>query len=230
MKMKPYMWQEALFFESSDSGSGSFSDLSLPFFLSEVQPLSPCDTDCLTCSLFHCDRFPKVTLTKNLLDSHVYVFKHSVLDLLSAYPQIESVREELVPWLVKGGFQTRLARRWASSKWQPFSGKFCERELTTRLPLVCFDQPSTLPKTPSRSLFSTRPPTSLHPSPSRPPSLRPNSLSHPTWRRPLNRRRRPSSPSRWTTSASPVDVSATSTAMTTRTTRDETGGRSAADC
>lgn len=116
MTMKPYMWQEALFFESSNSGFGSFSDLSLPFFLSEVQPLSLCDPDSLTCSSFHCDRFPKVTLTKNLLDSHVYVFKHSVLDLLSAYPQIESVREELVPWLVKGGFQTRLARRWASSK------------------------------------------------------------------------------------------------------------------
>jgi translation initiation factor eIF-2B subunit gamma len=58
-------------------------------------------------------RFPKVTLTKGLLDSHVYIFKHSVLDLLAAYPQIESVREELVPWLVKGGYQTRLAKKWA---------------------------------------------------------------------------------------------------------------------
>lgn len=54
-----------------------------------------------------------MTLTKNLLDSHVYVFKHGVLGLLAAYPQIESVRDELVPWLVKGAYQTRLARRWA---------------------------------------------------------------------------------------------------------------------
>lgn len=61
-------------------------------------------------------RYPTATFTTKLLDSHVYVFKHSVLELLTMYPQIESVREELVPWLLKGGYQTRLARRWKSGE------------------------------------------------------------------------------------------------------------------
>ncbi|CED85578.1 Translation initiation factor 2B, gamma subunit (eIF-2Bgamma/GCD1) [Phaffia rhodozyma] len=60
-------------------------------------------------------KYPRMTLTTKLLDSHVYVFKHSVLELLTMYPQIESIREELVPWLVKGGYQTRLAQAWKSA-------------------------------------------------------------------------------------------------------------------
>jgi hypothetical protein len=35
--------------------------------------------------------------------------------MLTVYPQIESIREELVPWLLKGGYQTRLARSWKDS-------------------------------------------------------------------------------------------------------------------
>lgn len=67
------------------------------------------------CSRSGC-RYPKVTLTTKLLDSHVYVFKHSVLELLKISPQIESIRDELVPWLLKAGFQTRLALDWKTSE------------------------------------------------------------------------------------------------------------------
>ncbi|KAL7411937.1 nucleotide-diphospho-sugar transferase [Mrakia frigida] len=60
-------------------------------------------------------KYPNVTLTTKLLDSHVYVFKHSVLELLKVSPQIESIRDELVPWLLKAGFQTCLALDWKTT-------------------------------------------------------------------------------------------------------------------
>lgn len=56
-------------------------------------------------------------MTTTLLDAHVYVFRRAVLDLMMTREpkDLESVREDLVPWLVKGGWQEGLREKWSSS-------------------------------------------------------------------------------------------------------------------
>lgn len=43
---------------------------------------------------------PNMQLTTALLDCHLYIFSHWVIDFLSAKPQIQSIKHELVPLLV----------------------------------------------------------------------------------------------------------------------------------
>ncbi|EIW65474.1 hypothetical protein TREMEDRAFT_72589 [Tremella mesenterica DSM 1558] len=59
---------------------------------------------------------PTLSLTTRLLDAHIYVFRHAVLELLASRQtrDLDSVREQVVPWLVKGAWQKGL-----SSRWQP---------------------------------------------------------------------------------------------------------------
>lgn len=51
------------------------------------------------------------------MDAHVYVFRRAVLDLMmSKDPRdLESIKENLVPWLVKGGWQDGVREKWNSS-------------------------------------------------------------------------------------------------------------------
>jgi len=44
-------------------------------------------------------RYPSTKLSANLLDSHVYVCRRSVLDLLPEKSRFDSIREEFLPWL-----------------------------------------------------------------------------------------------------------------------------------
>ncbi|KAF8967811.1 UDP-3-O-glucosamine N-acyltransferase [Flammula alnicola] len=46
-------------------------------------------------------RFPHTKLSSSLEDSHVYVCRRSVLDLLHQKPHFSSLREEFFPWLCK---------------------------------------------------------------------------------------------------------------------------------
>ena len=46
-------------------------------------------------------RFPRTTMSTALEDSHVYVCKRSVLELLNENPSFSSLREEFLPWLCK---------------------------------------------------------------------------------------------------------------------------------
>jgi hypothetical protein len=58
------------------------------------------DTLAFRTSLLHA--YPAVSVYASLLDMHVYVFRRAVMDLLvQRREQISSVREELVPYLVK---------------------------------------------------------------------------------------------------------------------------------
>ncbi|KAJ6499401.1 UDP-3-O-glucosamine N-acyltransferase [Mycena sanguinolenta] len=46
-------------------------------------------------------RYPRVALSSNMQDSHVYVCKRSVLDVLQEKQHFDSFREEFLPWLCK---------------------------------------------------------------------------------------------------------------------------------
>lgn len=63
-------------------------------------------------------RHPTLTLTTALQDSHVYIFRRAVFDLMMTKDpkDLESIREDLVPWLVKGGWQDSLQTRWHQGK------------------------------------------------------------------------------------------------------------------
>jgi translation initiation factor eIF-2B subunit gamma len=55
-------------------------------------------------------RYPRVRLSLNFQDSHVYVCRRSLLDLLQEKSRFDSFREEFIPWLCKIQYQ-RLKRR-----------------------------------------------------------------------------------------------------------------------
>lgn len=63
-------------------------------------------------------RAPTLSLTTNLMDAHVYVFRRAVMDLMmSKDPRdLESIKENLVPWLVKGGWQDGVREKWNPSR------------------------------------------------------------------------------------------------------------------
>lgn len=48
------------------------------------------------------------------MDAHVYAFKRQVLDLMMTKDpkDLDSLREDLVPWLIKGGWQANLRSKW----------------------------------------------------------------------------------------------------------------------
>nr|GAT57633.1 UDP-3-O-[3-hydroxymyristoyl] glucosamine N-acyltransferase [Mycena chlorophos] len=50
-------------------------------------------------------RYPRTSLTSNLQDSHVYVCKRAVLDVLNDKRHFDSFREEFLPWLCKVQYQ-----------------------------------------------------------------------------------------------------------------------------
>ncbi|KAJ9114244.1 hypothetical protein QFC22_005696 [Naganishia vaughanmartiniae] len=78
-----------------------------------IQPLEELEDDVeLRMSLLH--RAPTLSLTTNLMDAHVYVFRRAVLDLMMTKDprDLESVKENLVPWLVKGGWQDGVREKW----------------------------------------------------------------------------------------------------------------------
>jgi len=62
-------------------------------------------------------RYPRVKLTTSLTDSHVYIFRKSVLDLLSREKtEMTSVKEELLPWLCKLQYQPRRRQKYGPSE------------------------------------------------------------------------------------------------------------------
>ena len=54
------------------------------------------------------NRFPRVNIHTTLQDSHLYIFKRWVIDLIAQKKAISSVREHLVPLLVKCQYQKKL--------------------------------------------------------------------------------------------------------------------------
>ncbi|KAF8495847.1 nucleotide-diphospho-sugar transferase [Gautieria morchelliformis] len=59
-------------------------------------------------------KYPKLRVTTRFADSHVYVCRRSVLNVLAEKPALESIREDLIPFLCK--LQYRKGKRF---RWEP---------------------------------------------------------------------------------------------------------------
>ena len=64
------------------------------------------------------DSHPGLSFSTKLLDAHIYIMRRTVLDLLATRRprDLASVKEQVVPWLIKGAWQGELSERWASSE------------------------------------------------------------------------------------------------------------------
>ncbi|KAF9045694.1 nucleotide-diphospho-sugar transferase [Hymenopellis radicata] len=58
--------------------------------------------------------YPRTKMSSRYQDSHVYVCRRSVLDLLQEKPHFDSFREEFIPWLCKVPFQRRRREKYSS--------------------------------------------------------------------------------------------------------------------
>ncbi|EPX75310.1 translation initiation factor eIF2B gamma subunit [Schizosaccharomyces octosporus yFS286] len=56
-------------------------------------------------------KHPNITLHTNLVDSHIYVFKHWIMDLIREKENISSISSDLIPYLVKCQYQRPFAIR-----------------------------------------------------------------------------------------------------------------------
>ncbi|KAF7315369.1 UDP-3-O-[3-hydroxymyristoyl] glucosamine N-acyltransferase [Mycena indigotica] len=73
------------------------------------------NSDELELSMSMLSRYPKTSLSSNLQDSHVYVCKRSVLDLLNEKRHFDSFREEFLPWLCKVQYQRTKRQKYQSA-------------------------------------------------------------------------------------------------------------------
>ncbi|WWC67781.1 uncharacterized protein I206_101693 [Kwoniella pini CBS 10737] len=80
-----------------------------------IQPLDNLQNDDLDLRMALISSHPTLSLTTRLSDAHIYVLRRTVLDLLSTRrtKDLDSMREQVIPWLIKGGWQKGLGRRWA---------------------------------------------------------------------------------------------------------------------
>lgn len=58
--------------------------------------------------------YPKVRMSAGFLDSHVYVCRRSVLEVLQEKSRLDSLREEFMPWLCKPQYSSTKRRKYGS--------------------------------------------------------------------------------------------------------------------
>lgn len=58
------------------------------------------------------NQFPNISISTLIQDAHIYVFKRWVLDFVVAHPKITSIKEDLVPLLVKLQYRKGLAQKY----------------------------------------------------------------------------------------------------------------------
>lgn len=63
------------------------------------------------------DRHPSVSLSTRLQDAHIYVMRRTFLDLLASRraKDLDSLREQVIPWLLKTTWQKGLTQRYSPS-------------------------------------------------------------------------------------------------------------------
>lgn len=83
-----------------------------------IEPLETLEED-FSVRMSLLESHPSLSLSTRLLDAHVYVFRRTVLDLLATRrsKDLSSIREQFVPWLLKGAWQEGLGHRWAPSEY-----------------------------------------------------------------------------------------------------------------
>lgn len=64
-------------------------------------------------------RYPRASLSSKFQDSHVYVCKREILDLLQLKSKFDSLREDFFPWLCKLQYQNTRSAKYGSSKLFP---------------------------------------------------------------------------------------------------------------
>jgi len=60
-------------------------------------------------------KYPNTHLTSRFLDSHVYIIKRMVLDLLAERPNLGSFKDDVLPWLCKLSYRDSHRTKWASA-------------------------------------------------------------------------------------------------------------------
>jgi hypothetical protein len=50
-----------------------------------------------------------LTIRKNLFDAHVFIFKHWVMDLIIQKPQLSSISNDVIPYIVRCQNSTKFA-------------------------------------------------------------------------------------------------------------------------
>jgi hypothetical protein len=56
-------------------------------------------------------RYPQVSITTNLQDAHIYIFKRWVIDFITRNQKLSSLRSDLLPVLAKMQWQSILRKR-----------------------------------------------------------------------------------------------------------------------
>jgi translation initiation factor eIF-2B subunit gamma len=90
-------------------------------------------------------RYPRLKLSQKFQDSHVYVCKRTILDVLKEKERFESFREDFLPWLCKVQYQKSKRSRFQPSACVSFREPIGKLRLAS--PVL---QPST--NTPSQSI------------------------------------------------------------------------------
>ncbi|CAD6573277.1 MAG: hypothetical protein TREMPRED_000764 [Tremellales sp. Tagirdzhanova-0007] len=91
---------------------------------------------------------PKLSLTTRLLDAHIYIFRRTILDLLASRrsKDLDSIREQVVPWLIKGGWQKGLKERWtpilSPPRRDPFAAALARSTSDIRPSTLSFSYPT----------------------------------------------------------------------------------------
>ncbi|WRT64931.1 uncharacterized protein IL334_001871 [Kwoniella shivajii] len=80
-----------------------------------IQPMDTLETSDLELRSALLNSHPSLSLTTRLSDAHIYVLRRTFLDLLSTRrtKDLDSMREQVIPWLIKGAWQKGLGRQWA---------------------------------------------------------------------------------------------------------------------
>ncbi|KAF8332744.1 uncharacterized protein EI90DRAFT_3054241 [Cantharellus anzutake] len=60
-------------------------------------------------------RFPNIALTTTYLDSHVYIVKQKCIELLAQRPSLESLKDDVIPWLASFSYRQSYIKKWGSS-------------------------------------------------------------------------------------------------------------------
>lgn len=60
-------------------------------------------------------RFPNISLTTRYLDSHVYILKHKCIELLCQRPSLQSLKDDVIPWLAGFSYRQSYVKKWGLS-------------------------------------------------------------------------------------------------------------------
>ncbi|KAI0786751.1 UDP-3-O-glucosamine N-acyltransferase [Abortiporus biennis] len=106
------------------------------------------NSDELELSMSVLAKYPRPKLSASFQDSHVYVCRRPVLEILQDKTRFESIREEFIPWLCKSQYHRAKRAKYAqvlSSVSNTFSQKVAREHSTTHLDLSDYQETEETP-------------------------------------------------------------------------------------